>query len=63
MEELISWTRFYGAKLFKNKKIKGSKIKAKNNQVLCSEQLSRRVKEDIGLEYENSDASDYTKYL
>ncbi|WP_454442288.1 hypothetical protein [Vibrio bathopelagicus] len=63
MEALISWTRFYGAKLFKNKKIKGGKVKAKKNQVLCAEQLSRRVKEDIGLEYENNDAADYTKYL
>ena len=63
MEALISWTRFYGAKLFKNKKIKRSKVKAKQNKVLCIEQLSRRVKEDIGLEYENNDATDYTKYL
>lgn len=63
MEILISLTRFYGAKLFKNNKIKVGKVKEKQNQVLCAEQLSRRVKEDIGLEYENSDASDYTKYL
>ena len=63
MELLISWTRFYGAKLFKNNKIKVGEVKAKQNQVLCAEQLSRRVKEDIGLEYENNDAIDYTKYL
>ncbi|MEZ8283289.1 hypothetical protein BCU17_03060 [Vibrio splendidus] len=63
MEALISWTRFYGTKLFKNKKIKRSKVKAKQNKVLCVEQLSRRVKEDIGLDYENNDASDYIKYL
>ncbi|PML58989.1 hypothetical protein [Vibrio lentus] len=63
MEVLIKLTRFYGAKLFKNKKIKVGKVKAKQNKVLCAEQLSRRVKEDIGLEYENSDATDYTKYL
>ncbi|OED71283.1 hypothetical protein A143_05710 [Vibrio splendidus ZS-139] len=63
MEALISWTRFYGAKFFKNKKIKLGEVKAKQNQVLCAEQLSRRVKEDIGLEYENNDSSDYTKYL
>ena len=63
MEVLISWTRFYGAKLFKNKKIRVGKVKAKQNKVLCAEQLSHRVKEDIGLEYENNDATDYTKYL
>ena len=63
MEALIRWTRFYGTKLFKNNKIKGGKAKAKQNKVLCAEQLSRRMKEDIGLEYENNDASDYTKYL
>ncbi|MEZ9158814.1 hypothetical protein AB4169_11105 [Vibrio lentus] len=63
MEVLISWTRFYGDKLFKNKKIKVGKVKAKKNQVLCAEQLSRRVKEDVGLEYENNNATDYTKYL
>ena len=63
MEALISWTRFYGAKLFKNNKIKGDKVKAKQNKVLCVEHLSSRVKEDIGLEYGNNDAADYTKYL
>ncbi|MEZ8698498.1 hypothetical protein [Vibrio lentus] len=63
MEVLISWTRFYGTKLFKNKKIRVGKVKAKQNKVLCAEQLSRRVKEDIGLEYENNDATDYIKYL
>ncbi|MEZ9895419.1 hypothetical protein AB4356_23895 [Vibrio lentus] len=50
MEALIRWARFYGTKLFKNNKIKGGKAKAKQNKVLCAEQLSRRMKEDIGLE-------------
>ncbi|MEZ8017266.1 hypothetical protein AB4393_15650 [Vibrio splendidus] len=63
MEALISWTRFYGAKLFKNKKIKRGEVKAKQNKVLCVEQLSCRMKEDIGLDYENNDTSDYIKYL
>ncbi|MEZ9514763.1 hypothetical protein AB4359_02455 [Vibrio splendidus] len=63
MEALICWTRFYGAKLFKNKKIKRGEVKAKQNKILCVEQLSRRMKEDIGLDYENNDASDYIKYL
>lgn len=63
MEALMSWTRWFGIKLFKNKKIKLGEVKAEQNKVLCAEQLSRRLKEDIGLEDESSDTSSYTKYL
>ncbi len=31
----------------KDKKIKGGKVKAKKIRLLCAEQLSRRVKEDL----------------
>lgn len=42
----------------------GVKIgETKSNKVLCVEQLSHRVKEDLGLSSENSNDSDYTKYL
>nr|WP_241790483.1 hypothetical protein [Vibrio genomosp. F10] len=63
MEALIGWTKIFGTKLFKNKRIKGGEVIGARNEILCTEQLSRRVKEDLGLESENNDASDYTKYL
>ncbi|CDT91353.1 conserved hypothetical protein [Vibrio coralliirubri] len=36
---------------------------AKSRQVVCSESLSHRMRNDIGLDCESSDAADYTKYL
>ena len=39
------------------------KVIGKPNEMLCAEQLSRRVKEELGLDNENNDTSDYTKYL
>ncbi|CDT18315.1 hypothetical protein VCR4J2_260178 [Vibrio coralliirubri] len=63
MELLINLKSFLGYKIFKNK-VMGVKIgEAKSNKVLCVEQLSRRVKEDLGLSCENNNDSDYTKYL
>ncbi|WGV99776.1 hypothetical protein QF117_17905 [Vibrio sp. YMD68] len=63
MEALIGWTKMFGTKLFKNKYINEGEVIGKPNEMLCAEQLSRRVKEDLGLDNENNDTSDYTKYL
>ena len=63
MEVLMSWTRWCGIKLFKNNNIKGRQAELKPNGALYLEQLSPRLKKDVGLDYENNDASDYTKYL
>lgn len=63
MELLINLKSFLGYKIFKNK-VMGVKIgETKSNKVLCVEQLSHRVKEDLGLSSENNNDSDYTKYL
>ncbi|UPR57575.1 hypothetical protein ITG10_04380 [Vibrio sp. ED004] len=63
MELLINLKSFFGDKIFKNKVMEVKGGKAKSNKVLCVEQLSRRIKEDLGLSSENRNDSDYTKYL
>lgn len=63
MELLINLKSFFGNKIFKNKVMEVNGDKTKSNEVLCVEQLSRRVKEDLGLSCENNNDSDYTKYL
>ncbi len=35
----------------------------KSRQFVCLESLSHRMRKDVGLDYESSDAADYTKYL
>ncbi|MEZ8723221.1 hypothetical protein AB6D66_19270 [Vibrio pomeroyi] len=63
MEALMNWTRWFGIKLFKNNNIKERQTKLKPNGALYLEQLSPRLKKDLGLNYESNDSSDYKKYL
>ncbi|RLQ15853.1 hypothetical protein AYK60_11915 [Vibrio sp. SBT000027] len=63
MKTITCWVgRFVNQMLKVNDKTKMSKT-AKSRQVITSESLSSRMKEDIGLDNGSNDAADYTKYL
>ncbi|NOJ03838.1 hypothetical protein F0236_08730 [Vibrio splendidus] len=63
MKTITCWVgRFVNQMLKVNDITKMSKT-AKSRQVISSETLSSRMREDIGLDYGSNDAANYTKYL
>ena len=63
MKTITCWVgRFVNQMLKVNDKTKMSKT-AKSRQVISSESLISRMREDIGLDNGSNDAADYTKYL
>ncbi|CAK3998986.1 hypothetical protein BCV39_17920 [Vibrio sp. 10N.286.55.E10] len=63
MKAITCWVgRFVTQALKTIDKNKMRKV-TKSRQIICSESLSSRMRDDIGLDNESSDAADYTKYL
>ena len=63
MKTITCWVGRFVTQILKiNDKTKMSKT-AKSRQVISSESLISRMREDIGLDNGSNDAADYTKYL
>ncbi len=63
MKAITCWVGIFVTQVLKindNTKVRKA---TKSRQVVCLESLSYRMRKDVGLDCESSDAADYTKYL
>lgn len=63
MKAITCWVGRFVTQVLKINENTKVRKRAKSRQVVCSKSLSHRMRKDVGLDYESSDAADYTKYL
>jgi len=63
MKAITCWVGRFVTQALKIKDNTEVRKATKSRQIICSESLSSRMRDDIGLDNESSDAADYTKYL
>ena len=63
MKAITCWVGVFVTQVLKINDNTKVRKPTKSRQVVCLESLSSRMRDDIGLDNESSDAADYTKYL
>ncbi len=63
MKAITCWVGIFVTQVLKINDNTKVRKPTKSRQVICSKSLSHRMRKDVGLDCESSDAADYTKYL
>lgn len=63
MKAITCWVGIFVTQVLKINDNTKVRKPTKSRQVVCLESLSHRMRKDVGLDCESSDAADYTKYL